>query len=90
MLTQAILGKHEGAELYTTGQGARIGGTPGKYFVVSRHQPPRQSSIEFGLRHGDLICGERSTDHSLLVQQEHHLVCLSVLLDHWQPATGIA
>ena len=61
----AILGEHEGAELYTTGQGARIGGTQDKYFVVTRHQPPAQSSIEYGLRHGDLFV-VKNTDHPLL------------------------
>ncbi len=64
----AILGHHEGAELYTTGQGARIGGTTDKYFVVSRHQPPLQCSTEFGLRYGDLFV-VKNTDHPLLLSK---------------------
>ena len=32
--TNRIVGQHDGAEVYTTGQGARIGGVKDKYFVV--------------------------------------------------------
>lgn len=32
--TNRVVGQHDGAEVYTTGQGARIGGFKDKYFVV--------------------------------------------------------
>ena len=32
----AVVGRHSGAEAFTCGQGARIGGSPVKYFVVGR------------------------------------------------------
>lgn len=46
------LGNHDGLEAYTTGQRARIGGLPEKYYIVKRPQSVEQSNA--GAGSGDL------------------------------------
>jgi tRNA (5-methylaminomethyl-2-thiouridylate)-methyltransferase len=52
----AVLGTHRGAFLYTPGQGARLGGAPGKWFVAGKRG--RDVLLALGTHHPALFADE--------------------------------
>jgi tRNA U34 2-thiouridine synthase MnmA/TrmU len=57
--TGAVLGTHDGAEIFTVGQGARISGAPEKYFIVQKQATGANSGdifVGLGAHHPALQC----------------------------------
>lgn len=54
--TGAVLGSHNGAEIFTVGQGARISGAPDKYFVVKKKINSGDVYVGLGVHHPALHC----------------------------------
>lgn len=68
--TGKVVGKHDGMEYYTIGQGAKIGGSPKKYFVVQKFNPLDTSSllskeVQGMLQRGDVLVVD-GIDHKAL------------------------
>lgn len=79
-----VVGRHDGMEYYTIGQGAKIGGSPKKYFVVHKFNPLDTSSllrkeIEGMLQRGDVLVVDR-IDHEALFS---HSTLLPLENFHW-------
>lgn len=51
-----ILGTHDGAEIFTVGQGARISGAPEKYFVIKKKVNSGDIYVGMGVHHPGLHC----------------------------------
>lgn len=64
--TGEILGKHDGMEGYTIGQGARISGSVVKYYIAAKYSPEQHvNTTTLTLQKGDILV-VRSLDHPAL------------------------
>ena len=84
-----MVGHHTGAELLTTGQGARISGTRMPYYVISRVTAESGSMM----KHGNKISGLLAADVLVAQGKDHKALysrTLSIELSHYNGVEGFS